>query len=286
MQRRAAAVYFALLVLVGAGAYAFLQVGMAEPTVELSGPSYAEGDELTVDGRTFTVDALEVPEGEEEGEGGEAPSPEGTLTWFNDSARETVTLENDSTVGFRDGQYRVAVANDSTFGLEEEHNVSAVLAEDPDVEDEVAEQGDRRYVFYTNGTRQPLSEYLPEPDRAGPFAAGDDLEWPVENGTVTATVDAVSGDAAELSWPAPSEEEIDVEDGDNVTLAGVEHLVHFDGDDRVQILPAAEYYPSYAADQQRIEAFHERQAGFWGITILSFLGAIVLLASAYMPVRG
>lgn len=285
MQRRAAAVYFVLLVLVGGGAYAFLQVGMAEPTVDLSGPTYAEGDELTVDGRTYTVGAVEVPSSEGE-EGGEAPSPESNLTWFNDTFRETATLENDSTVAFRDGEYRVAVGNDSTFALREVHNVSAILAEDPDVEDEVAEQGDQQYVFYANGTRQPLAEYLPEPDRAGPFAAGDSLEWQAENETVTATVEAVGDDAAEISWPAPREEAVSLEDGQNVTLAGQEHLVHFPSEDSVQVLPVGQYYESYTEDQQRIEFFEERRAGFWGVTILSFLGAIILLASAYMPVRG
>lgn len=283
MQRRAAAVYFVLLVVVGAGAYAFLQVGMAEPEVSVQGPTYGNGDDLTVEGRTYTVGGLSA-----ESEDGET-SYSGELTWFNESHRESVTLENGSTTAYRGGEYRVTIANEtdvSEFGLVEVQNVSAILADDPEVEDQVAEQDGTEYVFYTNGSRQRLSAYLPEPERLGPFAEGGTIEWPLENETVTADVETVTQESATLSWSAPREETVDLEQGSNVTLAGVDHLVHFESGDGVQVLPTEEYYDDYAQELERVEAFHERKAGFWGVVILSFLGGIVLLSSALMPVRG
>lgn len=276
MQRRAAALYFAVFLLLGAGAYGFLQVGMDQPTVDLEGPAYAEGDDLTVEGQTYTVSAIEAGDGEQ--------APRGELTWFNESARGSATLENGSTIAFRDGQYSV-VAGNASFALVEAFNVTAILAADPDVEDQVAEQGDRRYVFYANGTRQPLSEYLPEPDRAGPFEVGDTVGYRPDDETVSATVEAVTAEAVQVSWAAPENETLSFEDGGNVTLAGVRHFAHFPSESQVQILPVERSYESYAEDLARIEAFRERQAGFWGVTILSFLGAIVLLSTAYLPVR-
>lgn len=113
MQRRAAAVYFVLFAVVSAGAYASL--GMAErPQVDLSGDSYAEGETLTVGDRTYTVAS--------------AGGSSGELTWTDQSATETATLENDSTVSWQtvswDGQRveRVTVANGSTVTVDDRDN--------------------------------------------------------------------------------------------------------------------------------------------------------------------
>lgn len=57
MQRRAAAVYFVLFVVVGAGAYGMLGV-VSEPTVRLDGPTYGEGEQFSVGGTTYTVDSI------------------------------------------------------------------------------------------------------------------------------------------------------------------------------------------------------------------------------------
>ena len=44
-------------------------------------------------------------------------------------------------------------------------------------------------------------------------------------------------------------------------------------------------FQAYKADQDRIDYFEERKRGLWGVTILSYLSAIVLLGAAYMPVK-
>jgi len=88
MQRRAATAYLALFLVVSAGAYAV--IGVAEkPQLELDGPTYTEGDELTVDDRTFTVTGVS---------GGEDA---GTLEWEDADAIETVELAHNSTVDWR-----------------------------------------------------------------------------------------------------------------------------------------------------------------------------------------
>ncbi|WP_136689580.1 hypothetical protein [Halorhabdus amylolytica] len=83
MQRRAAAVYIALFLVVGAGAYGFMGL-TEEPSVSLAGETYTAGDTLTVQDRTYTVGSVDDGSGE--------------LTWRDPSAEFSATLENGTTV--------------------------------------------------------------------------------------------------------------------------------------------------------------------------------------------
>jgi len=164
MQRRAAAVYFALLVLIAGGAYAFLQVGMAPPTAEFDADTYGQGDEFSVGGTTYSVAGVDASESE----GGEMEY-EGELTWTNQTGAEQST----------------------TFGQ-----------------------------------------------------------------------------------------------GENVTLGDVQHVVHFPSGSEVYILPHDQYFDAYQEFTDTQDHFSERKAGFWGIIYISLIGGIVLLMSAFMPVKG
>jgi hypothetical protein len=281
MQRRAAAVYFVLFVLVGAGAYGFIQVGMSEPTVDLAGPTYASGDELTVDGRTYTVSSIDTEEGEVARLAGDAE-----LTWFNESRRATAMLDNGSSVAFEGGQYQVVVPNgtDGTFQLVEQREVSAILANDSAVENAtVTRDGVEHVVFRDNQSIRPVSEYLPPADRAE-FSTGDQFDYQAEN--VTATVDSVSGSGVGLSWAAPGEETVTVGAGANATLNGVTHFAHFPSENRVQLLPSDAQYGAYTAELSAIEYWEERRNGVWGVVILSVIAGFVLLSTAYLPGKG
>jgi hypothetical protein len=280
MQRRAAAVYFVLFVLVGAGAYGFMQVGMSKPAVDLQEQVYTQNAEIEVGGQTYMIANIST-----EGEG-DSPEYVGKLTWFNESARESTAIENNATIGFQDGEYRVSIPNEtdpSSFALVEEPNVSAILANDPAVENETGTQGDETYVFYQNGSRVLLSEYLP-PAETVELAVGDEFEYQAEN--ATARVDAISSSEVAVSWAAPGEETIELSEGSNVTLNGQTHFAHFPGDGVVQILPTDEYYGEYNQQLQNINAWEERQNGVWGMVLLSVLAAILLVAMAYLPVKG
>ena len=279
MQRRAAAVYFVLFVLLGAGAYGFMQVGMSEPTVDLDGPTYAEGDELTVGDRTYTVDSVSTEEGDVARFDGDTD-----LVWFNESRRGTATLENGSTVERDSGEFRVVVTGDESFALVEERNVSAILADDPDVADEtVTRDGEEFVVSRDDESIQPLPEYLPEPDRLE-FSAGDSFEYRAED--VTARVDGVSAEGVRIFWEDPGEETATVSAGANTTLNGVEYFAHFPSENRIQILRTDQQYGTYVAELGAIEYWHERQNGVWGVVILSFVTSVILAATAYLPAKG
>ena len=108
MQRRAAAVYFVLFVALAGGAYAYIEVGATQPEITLDGPTYEQGDTLSVDGRTYTVSAVEAESGSEGGF-----ERVGELTWFNESNIASADIENDSTIQYQD-TYRVSIAADAS----------------------------------------------------------------------------------------------------------------------------------------------------------------------------
>src|SRR6056297_941455 len=159
MQRRAAALYFALFLVIGAGSYGFIQtVDAQQPTISLDAQSYSQNDILTVDGRTYVVSEISAEN---------ASEAEGTLTWTNQSAQETATLENGSDTTYQNESWQVQIANTSDvsqFTLQENLNVSAILANDDRVDDQtVTRNGQEQVVFTSNDTLVPLNEYLREP---------------------------------------------------------------------------------------------------------------------------
>jgi hypothetical protein len=89
MQRRAAAVYAGLFILIAVGAYVMIGVAQ-EPAVTVENPdhSLAGGDTLEFGDRTYTV-------GEIDGSP-EASERSTTLEWTNESEKQTVTIANNS----------------------------------------------------------------------------------------------------------------------------------------------------------------------------------------------
>jgi hypothetical protein len=288
MQRRAAAVYFVLFVLIGAGALGFVQVGMSEPTVQFPDvPEHAPNDTITVDERTYTVANVTVVTaegGDHGGEGGE--TVRGNLVWTNDSARSTATLADGATTTYQGTEYNVGLDNETgQVTLTAVQNASAVITTDPAVEDTRLVQNGTAYVRYVeNGSLQLLSTYLPDPDRVS-FSVGDDYRYPTDAGNVTTTVSSVTADTATLSWTTSVTNRVPLEEGANVTLNGQQHFVHFPDEEHVQVLPNDEHYGSYQSQLTEIDYFAERRNGVWGIVILSFLAGLVLLGTAYMPVK-
>jgi hypothetical protein len=95
MQRRAAAAYAGLFILIAVGAY--VMVGFAqEPAVSIENPdhSLAEGDSLDVGDRTYTVDGTS--------DSATPADRSATLSWTNESERQTATLDNGSDVPVAD----------------------------------------------------------------------------------------------------------------------------------------------------------------------------------------
>lgn len=358
MQRRAAAAYFVLFMVISAGAYAYL--GMAErPQVDVPGETRAEGDNITVGDRTYTIDSI--------GDGS------GSLVWGKSDAKYTATLANNSTVSwqavswdgqqvdsttlangttvqFDDGDYQVltnasaepptmrlvntanrsmastverggtvtvtvdgqpylgvtltevtttdvtlewgsdylvAIPNETgvdptTASLTQQQNVTRILGMDPDVEDSLGQYPNgTQFVRYTNGDEVLLSNYLPELEVES-IEEGGTLQY---QGNQT-TIGNITTAEVPLSWTGPKTFTVGLSEGGTVDLNNETFLVHFPSDSSVKILEnTTENYEAYQADQERISDYNERKAGLWGIVIISLLAALLLLATAYLPVK-
>lgn len=265
MQRRAAAVYAAFLIVLAAGAYAAIGVA-EEPTVTVENPDYtlSVGEAADIGDRTYTAATV--------GDGS------GDLVWVNESARQTETWENGSTVAIGGTEFTVAVEpgeEPSSFALREVQplgeNVTTVEVDG--AEFVVVDGDDERSLV-------PRDEYLrdqhgePETRR---LSVGDSLDYQNQ----TAEVSGVATDGVTVAWTEPAENTISVSEGSVVELGGQEYVAHFEGN-------AVQLSTDIAAYERQVELmtrFQERINGLWGVSILGSLAAILLLGMAYLPSR-
>lgn len=242
MQRRAAAAYFLFFLVLGASAYSVLALA-EKPPVDIEGETYSKGDSFTVDGRQYTVTELKAEQSGGGGGGGET-TYSGTLSWTNESAVQTATLKNGSSVTYQGGNYTVAIPNQT--------NVSQF-------------------------TLQPSNNTTGEPRQ---FSTGDQFEYATEN--TTATVANITASQVTLEWTGPKNNTVELSEG-NITLNGQPYVAHFVSGKEVLISSNVGAYQDALARQAY---FGEREAGLWGVVILSGIAAIILLALAYLPRRG
>jgi hypothetical protein len=169
--------------------------------------------------------------------------------------------------------------DNSTVEAVQTFNVSARLAADPAVENQTVTRDDgQEYVVYTaNGSTQLLSAYLPAPDTAT-FGEGDGVTYARND----ATVANVSADGVRFEWNAPRENTIELEEGNNVTLNGVQHVVYFPDTEHVVVSPDVD---GYLDTRDRQDAYQDRENGLWGVTILSGFAGTAIVALAFLPVK-
>jgi hypothetical protein len=272
MQRRAAAIYFVLFLAIGAGSFGYITVVDAQkPEIDVQGQELTSDDTLRIGDRIYIAS---VSEGS------------GELAWTNQSAQATASLENDSATTYDNQSWTVVIENRtdvSAFELREELDVSGILANDSAVENEtVTVDGEDRVVFQQNGSTKALDDYLPAPETRT-FAVGDQYDYVAEeDGEVDATVTNVTTSAAELTWTSPQENTLSLSEGGNVTLGGTQYIAHFPDNSTVVL---SENVQGYLEDTQRQDYFTERKNGLWGVSIVSFAIAVVLLGAAYLPVK-
>lgn len=266
MQRRAAAIYTVLFVVIAAGAYTMIGTAQ-EPTVSLQNPDHSlgVGQSVDINDRTYTVTSIQ--------------DGSARLAWVNESAEYTETWSNGSTVTLDETDFTVIVA-------EGEEPTSATLQEVQELGEDVTtvETGGTTYVVIESGGEQvlvPRSDYLRqeqgEPARRT-VAVGDQLAY--QNNTVT--VARVLSGGVELEWVAPRENIVRMSEGDVVTLNGQEFVTHFPDANTLELSTDVE---AYNTQVQTVDTYHERINGLWGVSILSGLGAMLTLAMAFMPSR-
>lgn len=271
-----------MFLVLAAGAYGLVALNAA-PTVTVEDPDHrlTEGDQFTVDDRTYTVASVEVEE--EEGEhGGGGLVYSASVAWTNDTARYTETwgagdtVDLDRTVqGARlNGTYSVIVPNESDPG-------EATLRAMPD--DLGYEERDGvTYVVEerANGSieQTPIDQY-------------DALQREtVTEGTVdylgNQTRVSVTEEGVTLSWTAPRTETVDLAQEQNATLNDQRFFTFFpqaepdDTNPEVLLTSDTSDYRERVAEAER---HHERTNGLWGITLVSGFAAVLLVGLAFLP---
>ncbi|MDS0278767.1 hypothetical protein NDI85_13260 [Halomicroarcula sp. S1AR25-4] len=289
MQRRAAAAYFAFFLVVSVAAYAYIGVAESQrPEVSLEANANLTNDTtFTVDGTTYTASNIHMSSGGGGGHGGGGGgSMVADLSWTNDSWQYSGTVENGSTTSIDNTTYQVTTSNESnTVTFTEQLNASQLAIEDPAVEDSLATQNGTQYVVYEeNGTLQPVSEWLPEPETRT-YQQSETIPYQSDSGVQQTTLSQVSTDSATVTWVAPRDRTVELTEGGNVTLQGQQYFAHFPNHDSVQLVSVDEY-PTYQEQLDSQEYFHERKNGLWGVSILAGIAAVLMLGMAYLPTRG
>ncbi|MXR42967.1 hypothetical protein GRX01_16660 [Halobaculum sp. WSA2] len=288
MQRRAAAIYVAFFLVVGAASFSLIATASA-PQLTFDNPDHelSQGDSFTLDGQEYTVSdisaEMEGGGGGGHGGGGQAHLVRsGTLEYTNDSARYTVEWANDSTVTYDGQDWTVTTDSESeSFTLTEVVDRTAILENDSTVENETTTVDGEEYVVERedgNRTLIPADEYFPAPETRE-YAIGDELDGIEDN---TATVASASSDAATLEYFAPRTNEISVADEANVTVGSTTYFAYFPDNSTMLLTQEFETYEQY---QTATSSETTMTNGLWGVTILSGLSAFLLLGMAYMPSR-
>ena len=287
MQRRAAAIYAVVFVLIGTASYTLVATAQ-QPHVTFESPEHelSQGDTFQVGERTYTVSAISATVeggGGGHGGGGGAVTRSGALEWTNQSARYTETWENESNVTVDDTEYTVTIPNTtdpSTVTLVALQNRTAILQNDSAADNRTVTRNGQEYVVVTeNGTSRlvPAAEYFPEPERTQ-YSEGDRLQY---RGNAT-TVDTVTNRSATLAWTAPRTNTVELSDAANTTLAGQQYFVYFP-DNSTLVLETD--YSVYQEQTDEIDRFHEHKNGLWGVTTLSGIAAVLLVGMAFLPSR-
>lgn len=282
MQRRAAAVYVALFIIVGAGAYSLIATAEA-PHVEFEDPTYelSSSDQFELGGQTYTVASISTMEQGGDHGGTATTVTQGAIQYTNESAQYAASFENNSTQTVDQQQWQVLVdrnGDDPTrLTFRESINQTAILEADPNVSTETVTQDSEEYVVRNGNELIPAAEYFPEPETQS-YAEGDTLAY---QGNTT-TIKTVTNESIQLVWTAPRTNTIDVGHNDNITVGDETYLAHFPSDSTLQL---TQNFESYQQQKVAMERYQTQKNGLWGVSIASGLTVVFLIGFAYLPSR-
>jgi hypothetical protein len=281
MQRRAAAAYVVLLLVITAGAFAFISTA-EEPAVSLEDPdeTLQKGSTLTVNDRVYNVTDVSASGGGGGGHGGGGGiTYEAALVWTNESAQWTETWGNNSTVTYQGDTYRAFIANTSEpteitlrwepsdrFSPQWVDGVQYIDAE-PDTPDRQATRVDTYIENSNNSSIQPRT-----------VDATSSLDYNGNETTIT-----TAPEQATLAWTAPRDNEVTFGQHENVTLNGVDYAVHFTNENTVTLQQGQDAQTALYGQLDDKSRFNERINGFWGVVIIGSMALVLLVSLAFLP---
>jgi hypothetical protein len=274
MQRRAAAAYVAFFLVIAAGSYGVIATtDNPEPyvTSEEAEHTLVTGEQIDIGERAYNV-SLSA----EEADGGVEYS--GTLTWTNESAVQTATWEQNTTVTYDNSTYRVLIENVSSpseLQLRPEppedanprfENGSQIV--DIDVDDD---------GFVERGV--PVLRYLESVENRSNVTVTDSVTI---NGTER-SVTSLTNESATFEWVEPAEEEVSLAQASTIELEGQEYFVYFDSGETAYL--DANESTAYYERRSDYDEMSLRTNGLWAVTIVSSIAGMGLIGLAFLPRR-
>lgn len=230
----------------------------------------------------------------------------GTLTLTNpENEADNTTLEVGDTVeyqgfeatvtGVSDGEATVVWGSDYLLLTEtenvtdpteatfhEQRNLTQLATADPALYDQVSTiNGTQMVTFRENDSNVPVDEYFRDAE-THTVSEGDTLQY---QGNET-TVDAVENESVVLTRSGETTTTLELAEGENVTVGDEQYFAHFPSNGSVQLHAASDSYGEYVSQNDRIEDYNETIVGLWGIVVLTVAALIVLLGTAFLPVKG
>ncbi len=266
MQRRAAAMYVGLLLVIAVGSIAFISAAEA-PDERLDAAEYEVDEDGTFshEGQTYTVTSI-----------GEFSA---TVTWEEPGVAQEATISNNTVISSEGTEYRLRFATPTAqeITLRETFPEHDLETQDRDGETyvELEENGTIRLV--------PEEEYLrtefgPREERT--IAIGEGFYRDAVNATVT--VESISQAGVAVSWTGPAERATTVANGDPLDLGDTTFGVNFIGTSTLQLTTDVAAWEDH---EEALSTWQERSLGFWGIGVLAAVAAVVLGGMAMLPQR-
>lgn len=269
MQRRAAAVYVLLFLVIAVGALVFINV-VDGPSESLDEVDYelSVDDTVTIDGTTYEVTNL-----------GEFSA---TLTFTVDEDDRATTLRADTLINVSEpNEYRLEIPD-----VEEPENATLVETF-PDHDLDTVEHDGVTYVVLEPGEFMEEQAYLEE--EFGPrdeifLTVGDSFQYYVEDVDTVAevTVDAITAEGIDISWTGPSVNRIVLPRNAVSSIGDTDFGVNFVGD-RIQLTSDVDAFDEHL---EAHDTWDERYQGFWGVGVLGILAALLIGGLSFLPRRG
>lgn len=285
MQRRTVAIYAAFFLLIGVASYSLIATA-EDPEIQFDDPDFelAEGDEFEIDGQLYTVETLDRIE--EEGDMGDTRiTYDATIEWTVVDAQQEETWEAGTVIPHADGEYEVLIDGEEpeTFTLREVIDREAILADDPNADNETVERDGEEYVVIEEDGETrfvPADEYFPAPEERQ-FSVGDTVEY----GNHTASVEAIDESGVTVTWTEDETRSTSLGQGGETTFGETEYLANFIGEEDDLRLQLSSDFESYEAQLAQIERYEQKVTGLWYVTVVAGLMVITLVALAYLPSR-
>lgn len=268
MQRRAAAAYVAFFLVIAAGSYGVIATtDNPEPyvTEQEAEHTLVAGEQIDIGERTYNVSIS----GESDG---------GTLTWTNESAVQTATWGQNTTVTYDNSTYRVLIENVSSpselqLRPEPPADVNPRFVNGSQIVDiDIDDDG-----FVEEGV--PIASYLETVENRSNVTVTDSVTI---NGTER-SVTSLTNESVTFEWVEPAEEEISLAQASTIELEGEEYLVYFESGETAYL--DANDSTAYYERQSDYDAMSLRINGFWAVTIVSTIAGVGLIGVAFLPRR-